>query len=128
MVSKKKVVKATGKKKQNNVVKTMPAVIKKKAGAKKANKKVSAVSVFSGGTGATKAVLTTTPAKVDTSTPVNKWIGTYDKSIDPYWFLEDYYEGASHPLEHKMFEAAKTSPKTFKAPFWARVLWWFVKK
>jgi len=115
MASKKKVAKPAGKKK--NVVKTMPVVIKKTS-AKKVSSKTKVVN---------PNTIPAAPAKVDTSTPVNKWVGSVLDACD-YELESIRRDGYSNSNEHKMFEAANVQKADWKLPFWTRVLWWFVKK
>lgn len=93
---------------------------------KKANKKVQVVSQsVKTKTKQPKGVVTTT-AKVDTSTPVNKWICGYNDSDFDIIEKEEPNSG-TNPLEHKMFEVDNIEKEEIKLPFWARVLWWFMK-
>lgn len=70
-------------------------------------------------------------AKVDTSTPVNKWIGSDfnsmldDMNLEPYEYCESMHK--VNPLEHKMFDVLKVEEPTLKVPLWFRILFWFVK-
>ena len=106
-------------------------VVKKSA--KKTNKKVQVASqsVKSNKKGP-KSVVTTT-AKVDTYTPVNKWIGgdfnsvLDDMDLEPYQFEHCESSHKVNPLEHKMFEISNIEEPKLKFPFWLRVLYWFVK-
>lgn len=71
-----------------------------------------------------KAVVTTTSKSVDTSTPVNKWVK--EVRVNHEFELEPF---GSHvvPKEHRMFEVDNVEKEGLKMPFWARLLWWFVK-
>lgn len=100
---------------------------------KKTNKKVQVVSQSIKSTKKNPKPVLTTTAKVDTSTPVNKWIGSDfnsaldDMDLEPYQF--EYCESTHkvNPLEHKMFEVSNIEEPKLKFPFWLRVLYWFVK-
>lgn len=106
-------------------------VVKKPA--KKTNKKVQVVSQSIKSTKKNPKPVLTTTEKVDTSTPVNKWIGSDfnsvldDMDLEPYQF--EYCESTHkvNPLEHKMFEVSNIEEPKLKFPFWLRVLYWFVK-
>lgn len=106
-------------------------VVKKPA--KKTNKKVQVVSQSIKSTKKNPKTVLTTTAKVDTSTPVNKWSGSDfnsvldDMDLEPYQF--EYCESTHkvNPLEHKMFEVSNIEEPKLKFPFWLRVLYWFVK-
>ena len=104
-------------------------VVKKPA--KKTNKKVQVASQSVKSTKKNPRPTLTTTAKVDTSTPVNKWIGTdFNSALDnmdlePYEYCESMHK--VNPLEHKMFDAIKVEEPLLKVPFWLRVLYWFVK-
>lgn len=113
------------KKTSNKVTKK---VVKKPA--KKANKKVQVVSQSIKSNKKTpKSILTTT--NVDTSTPVNKWVGPtykidYDWSDIGFTPHEEDLSDKSNK-EHKLFEIDNVEKPEEKFPFWLRVLWWFVK-
>lgn len=79
-----------------------------------------------------KGQLTTSVSKVDTSTPVNRWVAPIDPfTADKLELIDDIQSSNDFEMkEHKMFEADRVEQgeANFKAPFWARILWWFVKK
>lgn len=106
-------------------------VVKKPA--KKTNKKVQVVSQSIKSTKKNPRPVLTTTAKVDTSTPANKWIGSDfnsvldDMDLEPY--LSEQYEHSHkiNSLEHKMFEVSNIEEPKLKFPLWLRILYWFVK-
>lgn len=120
------------KKKKTSVKKT----VVKKAPKKTKTKKLKTVSVVSQSPISKKRikipehVLTTTATrKVDTSTPVNKWI-----AADPVIHADDLSlipipEHSYAPRqETKLFEMQNVEQAAVHIPFWIRILWWFVKK
>lgn len=119
MASKKTPVKTTSKKIKKSVKKPVKSV-----------KKVQVVSQsVKSKTKQPKATLTTTSKNVDTSTLVNKWIGSdFNNALDNIGLEPLHTVRDTSIEEHKMFEADNIQREEIKLPFWVRILWWFVKK
>lgn len=125
-------------KKKNKAVKKVvkKTATKKTATKKTVTKKVKKSQVVSqspvSSTKTLKGQLTTTVSKVDTNTPVNRWVAPIDPLLaDKLELIDDIQCSNNFEMrEHKMFEADRIEQDeaNFKPPFWVRILWWFVKK
>jgi len=121
------------KKKNKAVKKVVKKTATKKTVAKKVKKSQAVSQSPVSRTKTLKGQLTTTVSKVDTNTPVNRWAAPIDPLLaDKLELIDDIQCSNTFEMrEHKMLEAARIEQQDkveLKIPFWARILWWFVKK